>query len=75
MKHPMPSVIWRILNFRNRLSGSNARVQVPMRILSDFNVHYVCYSENGLVCYGAKTFHEALDVRRQTGQYFTRVFD
>jgi len=71
----MPSIVWQFLNFRNYLSGTCPSIGVPMGILSDFNVHYVCYAQDGFACYGAKTFREALRIRKETGKYITRVLD
>ena len=75
-KHPMPGPAWRLINWNCRLSGPpGTMLHVPFRIYSDFDVRYVLFDENGNVKHGARTFLEAMRLRRRTGLRLTRMLD
>ena len=73
MSHPMPNIIWRVLNHNNRLSGTCGRVSVPMRMQSDFDAHYILFDNSGEAKQTAKSFREAFAIRRSTGLNLTRI--
>lgn len=74
-KHPMPNVLWRLLNHNNRLTGGIPTVSLPMGVLSDFNAHYALFDDTGMVREKARTFRQAMHLKNKTGLHMTRILD
>lgn len=74
-RHPMPDVIWCVLNARNRLSGTCPMLSIPMGVLCDFDAHYALSTSDGDVVASARTFREAMRIRKHGNLNLTRILE